>query len=95
MSVFHLLEEAKQELLPCSVGRVEARDGLVEDVGVESAAGGGQSTQGSQDEAWLLTRHRLLNLLHVLLNIYREQKHAKHTKHVRECVYANQAKSNP
>ena len=42
----------------------------MENVGVEATAGGGQSTQGAEHEPRLLPRHGLLNLLHVLLDVW-------------------------
>ena len=67
----YLLQEAEQELLAGGVGGVEARDGFVQHVEVEAAAGGGQSSQRTQDKPRLLTGHGLLDLLHMLTDICR------------------------
>lgn len=65
----HLLQEAQQEVSGDGVAGEEAGDGFMEHVGVEAAAGGRQRSECTQDETRLLSRHRLLDLLHVLFNV--------------------------
>lgn len=65
----YLLQEAEQEVPGGGVVGEEATDGFVDNISVETAAGGRQRPQSTQDEARLLPRHRLLDLLHVLLDI--------------------------
>lgn len=65
----HLLQEAQEEVSGAGVVGEEATDGLVQHVGVETPAGGRQRPQSSEDEARLLPGHRLLYLLHVLLDV--------------------------
>lgn len=65
----YLLQEAEEKIPHGAVGGEEAIDGFVKHVGVESAGGGGQRPQGTQDIARLLPRHGLLQLLHVLFDI--------------------------
>lgn len=65
----YLLQEAEQEVPGGGVVGEEATDGFVDNVSVQTAAGGRQRPQSTEDEARLLPRHRLLDLLHVLLDI--------------------------
>lgn len=74
----YLFQETKQEVLASGVGGVEARDGFVEDVGIEASAGGGQSAQRSQHETRLLPRHSLLNLFHMFLDVWWRDKQGIH-----------------
>lgn len=70
----HLLQEAHQEVPGGGVVGEEAEDGFMQHVGVEAAAGGRQRSESPEDEARLLPRHRLLYLLHMLLNVWGGQK---------------------
>lgn len=65
----HLLQEAQQEVSGGGVVGEEAKDGFMQHVGVEAATGGRQRSESTEDEARLLPRHRLLYLLHMLLNV--------------------------
>lgn len=47
----------------------------MQDIGIEAAAGGGQGSQRTQNEARLLPLHGFLDLLHVLLDICIGQTH--------------------
>lgn len=53
----------------------------MEDVAVETAAGGRQCSQGPQDKARLLPGHRLLDLLHMLLNVWGRSQNTKSAHH--------------
>lgn len=65
----HLLQEAQQEVSGGGVAGEEPGERFLEDDGIEAAAGGRQRAQGPQDEARLLPRYGLLNLLHMLLDV--------------------------
>ena len=73
----HLLQETEQEVSGVGVVGEESVDGFVQDVSVEPAAGGRQRSEGSQHEARLLPRHRLLYLLHMLPGIWRTRNTAE------------------
>ncbi len=65
----HLLQEPQQEVSGGGVVGEEAEDGFMQHVGVETTAGGRQRSERAKDKARLLPRHRLLYLLHMLLNV--------------------------